>query len=85
MAEIQIQIDDALHDKAATVLDRLGMDMDRAVRLFLSQIVVDNAFPFKPTFDPFYSQANIRHLEKVLNDVKHKRNLISPPLIEVNE
>lgn len=84
MVEIEVRVDDALHDKAAAVLDRLGMDMDMAVRLFLNQIVVDNDFPFEPTFDPFYSQANIQHLGKILEDVKRKRNLISSPLIDVN-
>ena len=84
MVDIQVRVDDALHDKAAAVLDRLGMDMDTAVRLFISQIVVDNDFPFEPTFDPFYSQANIRHLEIVLDDVKYKRNLVSHHLIEAD-
>ena len=84
MVEIQVRVDDALHDKAAAVLDRLGMDMDTAVRLFLNQIVVGNDFPFDPTFDPFYSQANIRHLEIVLDDVNYKRNLVSHHLIEAD-
>lgn len=83
MAEIQIQVDDALHDEATAVLNRLGMDIPIAIRLLLNQIAIDNDFPFNPTFDPFYSKANIRHLAKVLDDVKHKRNLISDPSIEV--
>ena len=58
--------------------------MATAVRLLLNQIVVDNGYPFKPTSDPFYSSSNIRYLEKVLDDVKHKRNLVSHPLVEVN-
>jgi|GEM_PF-192369 len=84
MANIQVRVDDALRDEAVAVLNRLGMDMATAVRLLLNQIVVDNGYPFKPTSDPFYSSSNIRHLEKVLDDVKHKRNLVSHPLVEVN-
>ena len=84
MANIQVRVDDALRDEAVAVLNRLGMDMATAVRLLLNQIVVDNGYPFKPTSDPFYSSPNIRHLEKVLDDVKHKRNLVSHPLVEVN-
>ena len=70
MANIQVRVDDALRDEAVAVLNRLGMDMATAVRLLLNQIVVDNGYPFKPTSDPFYSSSNIRHLEKVLDDVK---------------
>lgn len=44
---------------------------------------VDNASPIKPTLDLFNSPTNIRHLEKLLDDVKHKRNLASHPLVEV--
>ena len=84
MANIQVRVADALRDEAVAVLNRLGMDMATAVRLLLNQIVVDNGYPFKPTSDPFYSSSNIRHLEKVLDDVKHKRNLVSHPLVEVN-
>ena len=84
MASIQVRVDDALRDEAVAVLNRLGMDMATAVRLLLNQIVVDNGYPFKPTSDPFYSSSNIRHLEKVLDDVKHKRNLVSHPLVEMD-
>ena len=84
MANIQVRVDDALRDEAVAVLNRLGMDMATAVRLLLNQIVVDNGYPFKPTSDPFYSSSNIRHLEKVLDDVKHKRNLVSCPLVEMD-
>lgn len=84
MANIQVRVDDALRDEAVAVLNRLGMDMATAVRLLLNQIVVDNGYPFKPTSDPFYSSSNIRHLEKVLDDVKHKRNLVSHPLVEMD-
>lgn len=77
MVDIQVRVDDALHDKAAAVLDRLGMDMDTAVRLFLNQIVVDNDFPFEPTFDPFYSQANIPKLSSRGTDLELEKGKFS--------
>ena len=84
MANIQVRVDDILRDEAQAVLSQIGMDMTTAVRLLLHQIVVDNGFPFKPTADGFYSPANIRHLEKVLDDVKNNRNLVTHNLIEVD-
>lgn len=83
MATIKASIDNALHDAAQAVLARIGMDTETAVRLLLRQIVIDQRFPFKPA-DPFDCDANIRHLEKVLDDVRHKRNLTAHDMIEVD-
>lgn len=83
MATIKASIDNALHDVAQAVLARIGMDTETAVRLLLRQIVIDQRFPFKPA-DPFDCDANIRHLEKVLDDVRHKRNLTAHDMIEVD-
>ena len=82
MSIIKVSVDDALHDAAQAVLARIGMDTETAVRLLLRQIVIDQRLPFKPA-DPFDCDANLRHLEKVLDDVRHKRNLTAHDLIEV--
>ena len=83
MANIKVTVDDSLHDAAQAALSRIGMDAETAVRLLLRQIVVDQRFPFKPA-DPFDCDANLRHLEKVLDDVRYKRNLTVHELIDVD-
>ena len=83
MATILVNVDDALHDAAQAVLARIGMDTETAVRLLLRQIVIDQRLPFKPA-DPFDSDANLRHLEKVLDDVRNNRNQAIHPLVEVD-
>ena len=34
--------------------------------------------------DPFYSEENQKHLEKVIDDIKHGRNISKHDLIEVD-
>lgn len=82
MANLTIQVDDELLEQATEVLGRYGLDVSTATRLFLEQTVLDQAFPFDPTDDPFYSEANILHLKKALEDVKANRNLVTHSLID---
>lgn len=81
MAMLQIKIDEELRDRAKSVFKGLGMDISTAVRVFLTQSVRDNALPFTPKGDPFYSPSNVEHLKKVLDDIKRNKNVIEHPLI----
>jgi len=64
MANLQIRIDEDLRTQAQQVAAALGMDLTTAVRIFLRQMVTDNALPFQPELDPFYSHNNIAALKK---------------------
>ncbi|MFA5751313.1 MAG: type II toxin-antitoxin system RelB/DinJ family antitoxin [Candidatus Paceibacterota bacterium] len=52
MATINIRIDDNIKAKAGKTLSSLGLDMSSAVKLFLNQVMIENALPFRPTRDP---------------------------------
>ena len=82
MANLTIQVDDELLEQATEVLGRYGIDVPTAIRLFLEQTVLDQALLFDPTDNPIYSEANIRHLKKVFEDVKANRNLVTHSLID---
>lgn len=82
MANLQIKIDDELNANAKIVAANLGMDVHTAVRIFLTQMVRENALPFRPAVDPFFSPANIAHLEAAAQDMDNKRNIMVHDLIE---
>jgi len=64
MANLQIRIDEDLRTQAQRVASALGMDLTTAVRIFLRQMVRENALPFRPELDLFYSDSNITALKK---------------------
>ncbi len=49
---LQIRIDDQLKKKASKTLDELGMDFSSGITLFLTQLVREQALPFRPAKDP---------------------------------
>lgn len=43
---LQVRVDNKLKHDATDILDKLGMDMPTAIRLFLNRIVLDGGLPF---------------------------------------
>lgn len=70
MAYIQVRIDDALKSDASLVANNLGIDLPTAVRMFLKQMVRENALPFRPSADPFKSPQNQAYLKKLYDEYK---------------
>lgn len=82
MANVQIRLDDDVRKLAQEVASNMGMDLAGAVRVFIYQMIRCNGLPFTPSADPFYSEKNVRHLEKVLADLNARRNVSQHDLIE---
>lgn len=82
MANVQIRIDDELKAKAQIVAADMGLDLPSVVRVFLSQMVREHGFPFRPQADPFYSSSNQAHLAKVIEDMNKGHNCSVHKLIE---
>jgi len=47
MATIQLRIDSATKKSAKNILDKLGIDMSSAIKIYLKQIVINKGIPFK--------------------------------------
>ncbi len=46
---IQTRIDSAVRKNAESVLKRLGLSMNDAIRIFINQVVEDQGLPFRPS------------------------------------
>lgn len=46
---IQTRIDAAVRKNAENVLNRLGLSMNDAIRIFINQIIEDQGLPFRPS------------------------------------
>ena len=45
---LNIDVGETTKQEASVVLERMGLNMTTAVKLFLNQVVVDNGLPFRP-------------------------------------
>jgi DNA-damage-inducible protein J len=52
MTTLNIRIDEKTKSHAFKVLSKLGLDMSSAVKVFLSQVIIEGGLPFTPTSNP---------------------------------
>jgi DNA-damage-inducible protein J len=68
-ALVQTRIDPALKERAATVLDAMGLTVSDAVRILLTRIANEGALPFPLTTDPAAYDAWFRaKVQQALDD-----------------
>jgi DNA-damage-inducible protein J len=60
---LSIRIDSHLRESASKLFDSMGLDMTTAVRMFLTQSVIDNGLPFRPQALPTATQEALTELE----------------------
>ena len=84
MAQIRLRIDDNVKRSAEETLNTIGLSMSSAINIFLKTVAREKRIPFELTADPFYSDSNMRHLEKIVQDIKSgKAHFSEHELIEV--
>lgn len=52
MTNVTIRIDDKLKQDAKRTLEKQGLDMSTAIKMFFSQVVIEKGLPFLPTHNP---------------------------------
>lgn len=71
---IQIRVDDDLKKKSDNLFRELGTDTTTAIRMFLTQAVAYNGFPFeikKTVQNPYLSLSEEQLLQKLETSRKH--------------
>lgn len=71
MAQISFRVDDEVKTNAEQILDTIGLSMSAVLNVFLKTIAREKRIPFELTADPFYSESNIRYLEKKMEEYKN--------------
>jgi len=81
---VSIRMDDQLKKQAEWYCNEFGMSLSTAVTIFAKAIVRERRIPFEITTDadPFYSEANIKHLHKSIAEFD---NPDSPRIIKTIE
>lgn len=52
MTTLNIRIDEKTKANAFRVLSKVGLDMSSAIKVFLSQVIIEGGLPFTPTSNP---------------------------------
>ncbi|MBQ8639133.1 MAG: type II toxin-antitoxin system RelB/DinJ family antitoxin [Lachnospiraceae bacterium] len=81
---VNFRMDDELKRSMEQVCKEMGLSMTAAFTMFATKVAREKRIPFEITADPFYSERNIRYLEKIVSDIESgKSKLVEHELIEV--
>lgn len=70
LKSVSIRMDEKLKKDAEELFSEFGMNMTTAVTIFLKAVVRQRKIPFEITADdPFYSEANMSHLTKSIEQL----------------
>lgn len=81
---VNIRMDEELKKQFDKFCNDIGMSMTTAICVFAKKAVKEQKIPFEITADSFYSTANIKRLEKAIQDVENGKVTIHD-LIEVED
>lgn len=63
--------------------DNLGLSLSTAFKIFAKKMIREQRIPFDVSLDNFYSENNLKYLEKVITDIESgSANLAEHQLIE---
>lgn len=86
VANLSVRIDEKDKRKFESFCNETGMNVSVAINMFIKAVLREQKLPFEIKVDPFYSESNIRHLEKIVSDIKEgKAKFSEHELIEVDE
>ena len=80
---VNIKLDEEVKKGMEQTCSELGLSMSAAFGVFARKVSREKRIPFEVSIDPFYSESNIRYLEKKMADYKAGRlNFAEHELIE---
>ena len=85
MTTVSLRFDDEMKKQLDEMCDEMGMNLTTAITIFCTKVAQERRIPFEITADPdpFYSESNIRYLEKKMEDYRAGRlKLAEHELIE---
>lgn len=69
VVNINFRMDADLKKSMEQTCSELGMSMTTAFTIFAKKVSREKRIPFDVSIDPFYSERNMRYLEKIAYDI----------------
>ncbi|MCI8827691.1 MAG: type II toxin-antitoxin system RelB/DinJ family antitoxin [Ruminiclostridium sp.] len=72
---VNFRLDAQLKKNVEDICSQMGMNLTTALTIFCKKMEQERRIPFEITADPdpFYSESNLRHLEKKMEDYRAGR------------
>jgi len=70
---VNFRIDEDVKKKMESACKDMGLSLSTAFNIFAVKVGNERRIPFEVAADPFYSENNIRYLEKKMEDYKAGR------------
>lgn len=85
-ANLSVRIDENDKKSFEMFCNETGMNVSVAINMFIKTVLREHKLPFEIKVDPFYSESNIKYLEKIVTDVENgKAKFEEHELVEDNE
>lgn len=85
-ANLSVRIDENDKKSFETFCTETGMNVSVAINMFIKTVLREHRLPFEIKADPFYSENNIKYLEKIVADINSgKAKLEEHELIEEDD
>ena len=85
-AMVNFRMDAELKKAMEQTCQEMGLSMTTAFTIFAKKVSREKRIPFEITADPFFSEGNIKYLERVVADIESgKASLLEHSLIETEE
>lgn len=70
---VNFKLDEDIKKSMEQTCSELGLSMSAAFTVFARKVAREKRIPFEVSVDPFYSESNLRYLEKKMADYKAGR------------
>ena len=68
---ISIRLDEELKERFEELCEDVGMNMTTAFTMFIKAALRENGLPFAVKRDPLYSEANMEHIRKGMEQIEN--------------
>lgn len=73
MSTIQTRIDERTKAQAEFIFNKLGLSLSDAIRLFLSQSIIDRGLPFQPKLNDELAEETLQAIKEVEKGIHSKK------------
>lgn len=80
-ATVNVRMDEDTKRGMEAVCKELGMSMSTAFNIFAKKMGREHRIPFEVSVDPFYSEENVSHLRRSVQDLE-RGHVVSHGLID---
>lgn len=86
VVNVNFRLDEDVKKSMETACAELGLSMSAAFTIFAKKVGREKRIPFEVSVDPFFSESNIRYLERKKKEIDEgKAHFAEHDLIEVDD